>query len=74
MKLTEIARTTDGGCQGGNCPAVYTTDDAAFLVVQGKVLDQATTHELTGIAADEIALSIPRELLLEAAARLEHRS
>ena len=73
MKLTEIARDVEG-CKNGSCPAVYVGEDASVLVVQGKVLDAATTAELVGIADDELAVAIPRATLLAAVARLEGRA
>lgn len=73
MKLTEIARDSSGGCGVGGCPAVYTTDESAVLVVQGKILDTPTTRELTRVAGDETAVAIPRDVLLQAAALLERQ-
>ncbi len=69
MKLTEITRAD--GCKNGSCPAVYVGEDASVLVVQGKVLDDATVAELVGIADDELAVAIPRETLLRAVAQLK---
>lgn len=73
MKLTEIARATGGECKNGNCPAVYATDEATVLVVQGKALDAATSGELVGVAPDEVGIVIPRDLLLSAATELGSR-
>jgi hypothetical protein len=72
MKLTEITRADE--CKNGSCPAVYVADDTTVLVVQGKMLDSATTAELVGVADDELAVAIPRETLLRAVAQLEGRA
>lgn len=55
-------------CVGGGCPAVFTTDQGTFFIV-GRRLN---AEEKAGLPMDGIedALEIPRELLLELAAKL----
>jgi hypothetical protein len=55
-------------CGGGGCPAVFETDKGTFLVV-GRRLSSGEKAELP-MDRIEDALEIPRDLLLEAAARL----
>ena len=52
-------------CGGGTCPTVYRTADRDTLLVQGRAS--------TGVAVldGEQLVEIPRELLLEAARRIE---
>lgn len=70
MALTRIAVV--GGCDGGDCPSVHTTDDPTVLVVQGVKLDDATRTELGDHLPDhEDAVTIPAEVILEAARILE---
>jgi len=70
MALTRIA--VEGGCQNGSCPSVHTTDDPAVLVVQGIKLDDATRAELgAGLPDHEDAVTIPVDVILEAARLLE---
>ncbi|MBO0811209.1 MAG: hypothetical protein J2P23_04095 [Microlunatus sp.] len=68
MNLSEIARISGGpNCDDKSCPAIYVGEDPNVLVVQGKGLDTDTTANLTGVAVDELAVAIPREILLRAA-------
>jgi hypothetical protein len=68
MKLTRLVKDANSGKTG--CPAVYATDDLATVVVQGKVLDAATASDLIQVADDELAVALPRETILRAAAML----
>lgn len=52
------------------CPAIYATDDAATVVVQGAVLDGESAAQLVQVADGESAVAIPVEMLLRAAAAL----
>jgi hypothetical protein len=68
MKLRKLAK--DAGSDDDDCPAVYVAaDDAAVMVVQGKLLDADTTAELHDMLADETAVRIPAETVLRAAER-----
>lgn len=55
-------------CVGGGCPAVFATDKNTFFVVGRRL----STEEKKGLSMDGIedALEVPRELLLELAAKL----
>jgi len=55
-------------CGGGGCPAVFETEQGTFLIV-GRRLSPGEKAELP-MDRIEDALEIPRDLLLEAAARL----
>lgn len=68
MKLTRLVKDVVSGKNG--CPAVYVAEDPATLVVQGKILDGHTTSELVQLADDELAVAIPTEAILRAAALL----
>ncbi len=65
MELTQLA-----GCEVGNsCPGVFSQD--LNVVAQGElVTDQETLGQLN-LAPGEVALRLPRELLMEAARRME---
>lgn len=68
MKLTRLVKDNNSGKNG--CPAVYTADDPATLVVQGKILDGDTEANLIQMADDELAVAIPKETILRAAAMI----
>lgn len=73
MALTRIA--VFGGCNGGGCPAVHTTDDPEVLVVQGIKVDNTVRTELGDTLPDhEDAVTIPADVVLEAARILEGRA
>lgn len=58
---------TDPSCSDGNCPTVYVDDEAPdTLVIQGYQLDESVTAQLGEIPANEGALRVPRELVIEA--------
>jgi hypothetical protein len=52
------------GCSGGTCPAVYDLDDLpGDLVIQGKQASPELLSRLTGVADDENAVIIGRDLV-----------
>jgi hypothetical protein len=54
-------------CSGGTCPAVYDLDDLPDdLVIQGKKVSAELLGRLTGVADDETAVTIPREIVSRA--------
>ncbi|MFE7131390.1 hypothetical protein ACFVIM_11060 [Streptomyces sp. NPDC057638] len=57
----ELKRVSGGGpdCRSGDCPAVYTTDRAAVLAVQGQLLPHSAPD-------GEAIVSIPESVLREA--------
>jgi len=57
----------DGGCSGGTCPAVYDLDDLPDeFVIQGKQASAELLGRLTGVAPDENAVIIGREIVRNA--------
>jgi hypothetical protein len=55
------------GCSGGTCPAVYDLDELpGDLVVQGEQASPALLGRLTGVAPDENAVIISRDLVKRA--------
>lgn len=67
MQITMTISST--GCDGGDCPTVYVTDERTVLV-QGPNFD-ATRPEGVGLGAGESVVEIPEELLRRAVARLD---
>ena len=54
-------------CSGGTCPAVYDLDELpGKLVIQGKKADADLLGTLTGLADDETAVIIPRDIVTRA--------
>jgi hypothetical protein len=68
MRLTRLLKSGESGEHG--CPAVYTTEDDATVVVQGAALDGESSAQLVQVAEGESAVAIPVEMLLRAAAAL----
>lgn len=63
MHPRELARD-DSHCSGGTCPAVYDLDELPDdLVIQGKQASPELLSTLTGLADDENAVTIPREVV-----------
>src|SRR6266516_2744853 len=55
------------GCSGGTCPAVYDLYDLpGDLVIQGKQASPELLGRLTGVALDENAVIIGRDLMRRA--------
>lgn len=59
MKLTRLFKTR--GSAGGNCPAVYSTDDGG-LVVQGRTLAADDASQMLDVAHNETGVKIPYDL------------
>ena len=68
MALHRLAKA-DGSVTSGGCPALYSTDDPARLVGQGKVLSDAEKGELMEVLADESAVAFPTETVFRGVAR-----
>lgn len=69
MKLTLVA--SDESCRNGTCPAVFAIDEEpGEAVVQGYVVTDAEALARLDLPPGETVVRIPRELLIEAAARL----
>ena len=57
--MPQITRKLAGDCQGKNCPAVWETDDPAYLAVQG-----ATTGA-DSVPEGESMVLVPASLLAD---------
>ncbi|GAA1983191.1 hypothetical protein GCM10009754_70360 [Amycolatopsis minnesotensis] len=57
------------GCEGGDCPEIFTNDDGD-VVVKGYMIGSGDRAAIR-FASDEDAVVIPRSLLLRAAHGLE---
>ena len=66
MKLTKLFKDTNSGGQG--CPTVYLADSGE-LVIQGHLLDTATTAELENVLPGESAVRISADIVLGAVER-----
>ena len=53
----------------GGCPALYSTDDPARMIGQGKVLSAEETAELLELLDDETAVAIPTETVFRGVAK-----
>lgn len=63
-----------GNCEGGPCPTVYQTEDGNFGVQGKRLTDPEALAQLEGMPDDETVVVIPRELLVDAARRMEEDS
>lgn len=66
MKLTKLFK--DQGSGGTGCPTVYLAESGEF-VIQGQVLDGATTAELENVLPGESAVRISADVVLGAVER-----
>jgi hypothetical protein len=66
VKLTKLFKDTNSGGQG--CPTVYLADSGE-LVIQGHLLDTATTAELENVLPGESAVRISADIVLGAVER-----
>ena len=60
MKLRRLRKAEDSHPQG-QCPALYLTEDPAWMVAQGKILDSATFQQMEERADDESGVLLPTE-------------
>jgi hypothetical protein len=70
MKLEKLAK--DGTSGDNGCPTVYRAEDGR-LVVQGDLVDSATTSELENVLPGEAAVVISADVIFEAMARYHKR-
>jgi hypothetical protein len=68
MALHRLAKD-DGSVTSGGCPALYSTDDPARMIGQGKVLSAGETAELLELLDDESAVAIPTETVFRGIAK-----
>ena len=59
MQIHKMWKT--GESKSGGCPAVYSTQGG--YVVQGRILDDETRAQLEDLAADEVAVFVPADVL-----------
>jgi hypothetical protein len=68
MALHRLAK--DGGSvSSGGCPALYSTDDPARMIGQGKVLSPEEAAELLEVLDDETGIAIPTETVFRGVAK-----
>lgn len=68
MTLHRLAKDGDSVTSGG-CPALYSTDNPARMIGQGKVLSAGETAELLELLDDETAVAIPTETVFRGVAK-----
>jgi hypothetical protein len=68
MALHRLAKD-NGSVTSGGCPALYSTDDPAGMIGQGKVLSAAEAAELLELLDDETAVAIPTETVFRGVAK-----
>lgn len=68
MALHRLAKDS-GSVTSGGCPALYSTDDPARMISQGKVLGAEETAELLERLDDEAAVAIPTETVFRGVAK-----
>lgn len=68
MALHRLAKADDSVTSGG-CPALYSTDDPAWMVGQGKVLSPEETAELLEPLDDETGVAFPTETVFRGVAK-----
>lgn len=68
MAIHRLSVARDSVTSGG-CPALYSTDDPARMIGQGKKLSREEESDLLQVLADETAVSIPTETVLRGIAK-----
>lgn len=68
MIMHRLSVARDSVTSGG-CPALYSTDDPARMIGQGKKLSQEEESELLQALDDETAVAIPTETVLRGVAK-----
>ncbi len=68
MALHRLVKA-DGSVTSGGCPALYSTDDPARMIGQGKVLGPAEMAELLELLDDETAVAFPTETVFRGVAK-----
>lgn len=68
MALYRLVKSGDSVTSGG-CPALYSTDDPARIIAQGKFLTVEETAGLLENLDDETAVAIPTETVLRGLAK-----
>jgi hypothetical protein len=68
MALYRLAKSADSVTSGG-CPALYSTDDPAQMIAQGKFLTDDETAGLLEKLDDETAVAIPTETVMRGLAK-----
>lgn len=68
MALHRLAKDS-GSVTSGGCPALYSTDDPARMIGQGKVLSAKEAAELLELLDDEAGVAIPTETVFRGVAK-----
>lgn len=68
MALHRLAKDA-GSVTSGGCPALYSTDDPARMVGQGKVLSPGETAELLELLDDETGAAFRTETVFRGVAK-----
>jgi len=68
MALHRLAKDA-GSVTSGGCPALYSTDDPARMVGQGKVLSPEETAELLELLDDDAGVAFPTETVFRGVAK-----
>lgn len=68
MALRRLAKWR-GSVFNGACPALYSTEDPATMISQGKKPTSAQMAELLEVADDETAVAIPTETVFRGVAK-----
>lgn len=68
MALHRLAKDS-GSVTSGGCPALYSTDDPARMIGQGKRLGAEETAGLLELLDDETAVAIPTETVFRGVAK-----
>ena len=68
MSLNRLVKSRASMVQGA-CPALYSDDDPAKMIAQGKKLTAAQTAELRDVADDETAVELPTETVFRGVAK-----
>lgn len=68
MALRRLAKDGPGSVTSGGCPALYSTDDPARMIAQGKILGREESAALESHAS-ETAVAIPAETIFRGLAK-----
>lgn len=61
MHVTFLWKDSDSG--GGNCPALYKTEEPSGYIQQGKILDDQARAQLRNLATDESGVWVPDNVM-----------
>lgn len=61
--MPQITRKITPGCEDKNCPAVWETDEAGLVAIQGTRMPASQRADATGIPGDEDIVFVPAAML-----------